>query len=224
MILLLDRNSVIVAICKTVETVTNGLLVDGFTVYADVGMSVEDLLDIPSFVAPQKYCYSAAEGFYPNANYVEPVDIEYIVRKLKKTLETADQKYKNLDLSLTTIDEVKAAKMAQLNELCNLAIVNGFDYDLNGVSYHFSCSLSAQANFTGTDILFKDGTITQAEWTVTNNTTGKEERVTLDQATFNSIKLQVFQHINSNMAKFRNTLQQQVEAATTNAEVDLIVW
>lgn len=146
------------------------------------------------------------------------------IHQLQESLKTVDQKYKEIDLITATLEEVKSAKMAQLNELCNLAIVNGFDYDLNGVSYHFSCSLSAQANFTGTDILFKDNLITEAEWTVINNTTGKEERVTLDQATFNSIKLQVFQHINSNVAKFRNTLQPQVEAATTNAEVDLIVW
>jgi hypothetical protein len=224
MILLLDRNQVIVAICKTAETVPNGILVDGFTVYADVGMTLEDSFEVPSFVVPQKYCYTADQGFYTNDNYVEPVDIEYIVRKIKNDLETADQKYKEIDLTTVALADVKAAKIAQLDELCSKAIIDGFDYTINGTSYHFSCSLSAQANFTGTDILFKDNLITEAEWTVTNNATGKEERVILDQPIFNNIKLQVFQHINSKVAKFRNTLQSQVEAATTNAQVDAVVW
>jgi hypothetical protein len=147
------------------------------------------------------------------------------VNALIVNAKSADQKYAELlaDES-ATIDEVKSAKLAQLDEACSNAIVSGFDYTVNTVSYHFSCSLSAQANFQGTDTLFKDGTITQAEWTVVNNSTGAIERIILDNATFNAIKLEVFKHINSNVSKLRNTLQPQVDSATTKAEVDAIAW
>jgi hypothetical protein len=114
--------------------------------------------------------------------------------------------------------------MSQLEEACSSAITSGFDFTVNSVSYKFSCSLEAQANFQGADTLFKDGSITEAEWTVVNNSNGKIERVTLDMATFNSIKLQVFSHINSKISRLRNELQPLVESATTNADVDAVVW
>jgi hypothetical protein len=127
-------------------------------------------------------------------------------------------------LSGNTLDQLKEKKINELDEACNLAIINGFDYTIDTVSYHFSCSLSAQANFQGTDTLFKDGAITQAEWTVVDNATGKIERILIDNATFNAIKLEVFKHINSNVSQFRNTLQPQVEDALTKEEVASIVW
>jgi hypothetical protein len=139
--------------------------------------------------------------------------------------KTADEKYAELTANESaTLDELKSAKLAQLDEACSHVIVGGFDYTVNTVSYHFSCSLSAQANFQGTDTLFKDGTITSADWTVVNNATGNVERITLDNATFNAIKLEVFKHINSNVSKLRDTLQPQVDSATTKEEVDAIVW
>ncbi|HEX3075036.1 MAG TPA: hypothetical protein VHP30_15590 [Ignavibacteriales bacterium] len=114
--------------------------------------------------------------------------------------------------------------MSQLDEACNMAITSGFTSTVGTTEYLFSCSLSAQANFQGTDALFKDALITEAQWTVVNVSTGAIERVILNQTDFSSVKLQVFQHINANISKFRNTLQPQVETATTNAEVDAIVW
>jgi hypothetical protein len=114
--------------------------------------------------------------------------------------------------------------MSQLEEACSSAITSGFDFTVGGTSYKFSCSLEAQANFQGADTLFKDGSITEAEWTVVNNSNGKIERVVLDMATFNSIKLQVFTHINSKISRLRNELQPLVESATTNADVDAVVW
>jgi hypothetical protein len=146
------------------------------------------------------------------------------IEALQYAQKTADERYKELDKVSTPLSDLKEAKMEQLDELCNLAIVNGFEHTLGTTNYLFSCSLSAQSNFTGTDLLFKDGTITQAEWTVVDVAKGNVERVTLNQTDFNAVKLKVFQHINSNISKFRNTLQPQVEAATTNNEVDSIVW
>lgn len=146
------------------------------------------------------------------------------IRILEDRIKTASEKYKELDLATATLDEVKDAKMAQLDEACNISIINGFNYTINSVSYHFSCSISAQANFQGTDTLFKDGVITEAEWTVANNSTGKIERIILDQTTFNTLKFEVFKHIDVNVKRLRNTLEPLVESATTNQEIDSIVW
>lgn len=143
---------------------------------------------------------------------------------LQDSLKSADDKYKELDLSIADLQTVKATKMSQLEEACNQTIANGFDFTINSISYKFSCSLEAQSNFQGVDTLFRDGLVTEAEWTVTNNETNKIERIVIDKTTFSQLKLQVFQHINSQISKLRNTLQLQVEVATTNQEVDVIVW
>lgn len=160
---------------------------------------------------------------YPN---LKPMTTEDEIVQLKYKLMTEDEKYKALDKTSISLVEIKAAKLSQLEELCEKSIVNGFDYTINNISYKFSCSINAQANFQGTDTLFKDGLIPDglAEWTVTNNTTGDIERIFLDQITFNQIKLQVFVHINSNISKLRNILQPQLEACTTNIDVEAVVW
>ncbi|MFD0825861.1 DUF4376 domain-containing protein [Neobacillus sp. M.A.Huq-85] len=135
--------------------------------------------------------------------------------------------YENGDLIKENSQELtnrKIEKMAAIEALCDASIIAGFDYEINGISYHFSSSLAAQANFQGTDTLFKDGLISDVEWTVTNNATGAVERISFDQTVFNQLKLQVFIHINSNISKLRNELQPKVDAAQSQTELDLIIW
>jgi hypothetical protein len=122
------------------------------------------------------------------------------------------------------LEQSKSSKIEELERSCDNSIVGGFDYPINGVSYHFSCSLAAQSNFEGTNTLFKEGLIQSAKWTVVNNETGQTERIELNQETFNSIKLAVFQHIASNVSKLRDILEPQVNTATIQAELDAIVW
>lgn len=159
----------------------------------------------------------------------EPIDtkqleLEKIINDLKNKLLSPNDKYISLDKALTDLSVLKQAKLSQLEQLCADSITNGFDSDVNSVSYRFSCSLSAQANFQGADELFKDGLITESEWTVINNTTGKVERIILSKEVFNSIKPLVFQHINENISRLRNMLEPQVDSAATNEEVDAVVW
>lgn len=146
------------------------------------------------------------------------------VVSLESEIQTAEQKYNRLDKNITSIEDLKRFKMEMLDEACNKAIVNGFDFIVNEISYRFSCSITAQANFQGTDTLFKDGFISEAEWTVINTTTGAIERIMIDKAIFNQLKLEVFMHINSNISKLRNFLQPLVESATSIEEVDSINW
>jgi hypothetical protein len=169
------------------------------------------------------------EFSYPDPNepgveqpYVKPLSEE--VEEIKNSQMTANEKYIALDKEIVSLEELKAAKVNQLDEACNLAIISGFEHVVNDINYLFSSSVTAQANFQGTDTLFKDGLITEAEWTVVNIETGKIERIIIDQIQFNEIKLKVFQHINSNISRFRNILQPQVEQALTKEEVEVVVW
>ncbi|MED3562236.1 hypothetical protein [Bacillus xiapuensis] len=150
--------------------------------------------------------------------------INDLISQIQNNLMTADEKYKRINLLTVTLTDLKNAKLLQLEEICNKSIIDGFDFTINSISYRFSCSITAQSNFQGSDALFKDGLITSAEWTVTNNTTGAIERIMLDQPIFNQIKLKVFEHISSNIKKLRNILQPLVESALTVEDVNRINW
>jgi hypothetical protein len=175
-------------------------------------------------VATKTLEFSYPDPSTPTSPPVYQKPLSEQVTALVESLKSADEKYRELNVTSADLATLKSAKMSQLEEACSKAITNGFDFTVGGTSYKFSCSLEAQANFQGADTLFKDGSITEAEWTVVNNSNGKIERVALDMATFNSIKLQVFTHINSKISRLRNTLQPLVESATTNADVDAVVW
>lgn len=168
--------------------------------------------------------FSYPDPSIPEAPPVFQKALSVQVAALEDKMATADERYKALDKTTVALADLKTAKLSQLEEMCDNSIISGFDFTINAISYRFSCSVTAQANFQGSDTLFKDGLITEAEWTVTNNATGAIERIILDQATFNQIKLQVFMHINSNISKLRNTLQPQVESCATNVDVDAVAW
>jgi hypothetical protein len=153
-----------------------------------------------------------------------PLTQEEELDVLKEQQKSANEKYAELDKVNTPLADLKAAKLAALDEMCGYTIVSGFDHDINGESYHFSCSLAAQANFTGAKVRFMAGETTAEEWTAVDNTTGEEVRLMLDELTFKPIADKVYQLIDTSVKKLRNTLQPQVKAATTNAEVDAIVW
>lgn len=162
------------------------------------------------------------EKQYGIREYLELISGNQI--KQNEQLLSADEKYKLIDKSSISLDNLKLAKLAQLDELCNKSIVDGFDCDINGISYHFSCSTNAQLNFTGTQYKFDKGEITSIEWTAIENTTGNIVRITLDATSFKIVADKVLPHINGNINKLRNILQPQVESATDNTSVDSIVW
>lgn len=163
----------------------------------------------------------------PNAKAEEPVfqkPLSLKVSELQSFVKTANDKYLELNKVSTPLSELQKAKLDQLDELCSQSIIKGFNHTIGTTEYLFSCSLSAQSNFQGTNTLFKDGLITETEWTVVNISLGNVERILLSQVIFDEIKLKVYQHINDNISRFRNTLQPLVESATTNEEVDSIIW
>ena len=51
---------------------------------------------------------------------------------------------------LMTLEEVKAAKVAQIDAETSAAIIAGFDYEVDGTSYHFNYDAFDQQNFVDT--------------------------------------------------------------------------
>lgn len=72
-----------------------------------------------------------------------PADADY----LRRTLEFYGYP---VGPELLTLDEVKAAKVAQIDTETSAAIIAGFDYEIDGTPYHFSYDAFDQTNFADT--------------------------------------------------------------------------
>lgn len=118
--------------------------------------------------------------------------------------------------------DVKLIKEEELSIFCEQAILSGFDYEIDGVSYHFSFDQEAQLNFHEAKLLFADNAIATINWTVTDK--GVYKRIPIDKETMNKLSLVILEHKESNINKFRNVLMPKVEAANTKEEIDAIVW
>ena len=118
--------------------------------------------------------------------------------------------------------QMKLRKEAELNQACQDAIIAGFDYTIDGISYHFSFDLEAQLNFQGAENLFAKGVVNELTWTAQKD--GEYTRITITPDLMNQLSLAIFKHKNDNISKLRDVLLPQVEAATTVEEVQAIVW
>ncbi|MCZ8512395.1 hypothetical protein O9H85_08105 [Paenibacillus filicis] len=114
-------------------------------------------------------------------------------------------------------------KIAELNDKCKQTILGGFTSTVSGVSYQFSYDAEAQSNFTKAGRAFDKAIITSIKWTAYDST-GNVVRLTLDAPTFDSVFKDSLAHLNTQLSKFRDTLQPQVMACTTVAQVQAISW
>lgn len=132
---------------------------------------------------------------------------------------------KPTDTQLTSaqLPASQKAKMTELNNACNNAILGNFTSTVGGVSYQFSYDTEAQANFSKAGRAFDKGFITSTSWTA-YDANGNVVRVTLNATDFDTVFKDSLTHVNSNVSRFRDTLQPQVTAATTVAAVNAIVW
>lgn len=122
-----------------------------------------------------------------------------------------------------TLDQIKQAKIAQLDAACNEAILGSFNSTVNSVQYSFSNDGEAQKNFDKCARAFDKGYISSIPWTA-YDASDSVTRITLDAAAFEPLYMDHLSHIQSNIAKYRDILQPQVEAATTKEEIDAIQW
>jgi len=146
-------------------------------------------------------------------------DYRKLVENERHRIENPTYNYDGL-----TLEEAQDLKMTELDADCTKEIVKGFDYTVNGTSYHFSLSLNAQSNFKEVGDMFKEGKTTSEKWTVLNNETGEIERITLDEATFTAVRDAGRPIVRDNISKFRDDLQPKVEACTSVDEVKAIKW
>ena len=64
----------IMATDRRIKYLPNGypMLIDTNIAFASEIVNVYEVSEVPSEVIPEKYCYTEADGFYINPNYVEP--------------------------------------------------------------------------------------------------------------------------------------------------------
>lgn len=172
---------------------------------------------------------------FPNSNFY-PNENNYVVEDGSALANKIVSLYPNYDFVLDangnltdvtaidqSLDQVKQAKIAELNQSCNQAIVGRFTSTVNGVSYQFSYDQEAQSNFNGTAAAFSRSYITSVVWTA-YDVSGNAVRLTLSATDFDTVAKDALNHVNSNISRFRDTLVPQVNSATTVSAVNAIVW
>lgn len=84
-----NKNEIIAIsnICERIEEYRNIKLDDHNIAYApDEIINIYEVQSVDEGVCEQKYCYTEAEGFYVNPNYVEPVDPNAEMEALKEQI------------------------------------------------------------------------------------------------------------------------------------------
>lgn len=90
MYILTNKNNEIIAIsniCERIEEYRNIKLDDHNYAYApDETINIYEVDIVDESVCESKYCYTEADGFYVNPNYVEPVDPNAEMEALKEQI------------------------------------------------------------------------------------------------------------------------------------------
>lgn len=124
-----------------------------------------------------------------------------------------------------TLDELKTAKKAQIDAETSASILAGFNYVVNGATYHFSYALDDQLNFSDTAnvCLMKQAGMPGLPDSVTWNAytpDGELARLTFDASGFLALYAGgAMKHKNETMQR-GGERKAAVEAATTPEEVE----
>lgn len=156
---------------------------------------------------------------YTLREYIEHLADKQRVNDIEMKLLTADERYKLLDLSTITVEELKQYKIAQLKELCSNSIYNGFTSSVNGYSFNFN-ELD-QANFTQQLLLIvaSNGTYSiPIKWK-----TKDMQVVELSVDEFTTILGEAETHKRTEQNKYWQ-LESQLISSLTIQEVDSINW
>lgn len=73
-LIIVKEDNRIIAMGKALDYMSNGYprLVNENVAFVKEDVDVHEVESVPSEVIPEKYCYTEADGFYINPNYVEP--------------------------------------------------------------------------------------------------------------------------------------------------------
>lgn len=144
---------------------------------------------------------------------------------MRKRVFTPDELYKQIDVENTNIEDLREAKNAQLNYLCEKCITDGFQFQPENETklYRFSYDTEAQLNFQGSIMIASTNPQYQAIWTCydeDNNVC----RVILTASDFAKLPTIMVAHKDNAVSKYRDTLQPQLKQAKTKEEIDSINW
>lgn len=156
---------------------------------------------------------------YELREYIESLADKQKVNDIEMKLLTADERYKLLDLSIVTVEDLKQYKIAQLKELCSNSIYNGFTSSVKGYSFNFN-ELD-QANFTQQLLL-----IVASNGNYTNTIKWKTKDMQVVDLTveeFTTILGEAELHKRTEQNKYWQ-LESKVLSALTIEEVDNINW
>jgi hypothetical protein len=155
---------------------------------------------------------------------------EFINAKLLKDGYTALKDFEKEELfgsATPPTEEVlqyaRDLKMVELDQKCSQAIVGRFTAMVDGVEYSFSCDEEAQKNFDKADWAFSKGNVPELPWTAYNSE-GQVVRILINPDNFGPVYLAHLEHIQNNIAKFRDFLQPMVEGAEDPDEVFSVKW
>jgi YHS domain-containing protein len=128
--------------------------------------------------------------------------------------------------NLMSLDDAKQKKMKELNDACSQAILSRFSSTVNGITYYFSNDYVAQSNFKDAKDAWTHGYIPSTQtirWTAYDSN-GNVMRLDLSQTQFDTINIARMTWQQSNVARLRDTLQPQVNTASTQSDLDKIKW
>lgn len=121
------------------------------------------------------------------------------------------------------LELVQQSKIVELGRQCEEAILGRFTAEIGGVTYAFSNDREAQSNFDKADSSFSRGRITEIPWTAYDQD-GNVCRILLSADDFEILYTAHLDHIQSNIAKFRDFLQPLVMGTERVEEVEAITW
>lgn len=125
--------------------------------------------------------------------------------------------------SIRTLDEVKVSKINELDNACKQATLGYFKATVDALEYSFSNDIEAQSNFKDAMWALESNKATVIKWTC-YDINGDMVRLDLDLIKLSDVNIARLTHQQTQVSKFRDILEPQVNSATTIAEVELIVW
>ena len=164
------------------------------------------------------------QGVYPpEADWCNSTQRAYIV---ERDAVDGERQFEIVAVPEPTLEELKIAKKAQIDAETSAAILSGFDYAVDGVTYYFSYDAFDQQNFADTAnvCLMKQsgmpGLPDSVMWNAYTVPGGELERLTFDASGFLALYAGgAMRHKNGTMQR-GGERKAVVEAATTPEEVE----
>lgn len=123
---------------------------------------------------------------------------------------------------IDVLENDKKIKSDELSIQTKEHILNGFNHEISGITYHFSYDNEAQMNLQDTMRLFDNNMINTVNWTAKLHS-GKV-RLILTKKTFEGMYMTSVKHKLNTISYYRDVLIPRIELCKTKEELDLIQW